>query len=195
MSDLNGKGCFNRERNCQEEKNGPGSKEHQGSRDKREHSTISQKSVKEESTRTEHHHSSFQSARSVFESTPGIRFSQKETTTSSRTNSQSTVLQSFHTVNKRKQHPNFVTFYSPEKDKISDNHSPNKKPPDKPDRKSKAMPAKNESSSPNLNDTAVGEVEEKSCNNSIPVTTRMFDDIHNLQQQDSTLVLTSIKQN
>ena len=45
----------------------PGGKEYQGSQKNREQTTVSQKTVKEESTRTEHHHSSFQSARSVFE--------------------------------------------------------------------------------------------------------------------------------
>ena len=170
MSHNNGQAFSNSGSNFQSENDEPGGKEYQGSQKKREQTTVSQKTVKEESTKTEHHHSSFQSARSVFESTPGIQFSQTETISSSRTNTQSSVLQSFHCVNNRK-HPDFVTFRSPENDKFGD-HSPNKTPPDKPDRKSKTTSSKNESLASRPSDTLVEEVlQEKTCNNSILTTT------------------------
>ena len=178
MSNKNGQAFSSSAKNCEGEKDG--SKKMQED---------SQKTVKEESTRTEQHHSSFQSARSVFESTPSILISKKETISSSRTHSQSTVLQSFHTVNTRKQ-PNFVTFRSPEKDKVVDNYntqSPNKTPPDKPDRKSKATSSKSVPSRPNgslVNDV----IEDKNCNNSIPVATNRFSDIKRPPHQDPRLV-------
>ena len=188
MSHNNGQPFSNSASNFQAENAEPGGKENQGSQKKKEQTTVSQKTVKEESTRAEHHHSSFQTARSVFESTPGIQFSQTETTSSSRTNSQSTILQSFHTVNKRK-HPDFVTFRSPENGKFGGIHSPNKTPPDKPDRKSKTTSSRNESLASKPNDSLVEEVlKEKTCNNSILTTTTSINEIQRSVQPDPMLV-------
>ena len=106
------------EGHCPGAKNGSGSKEQQpedqDSRgtssfksDQSEHS--SKRTFKEESKRTEHHKSSFKSARSVFESTTiiGTNLSQKETVSSAKSNS--SVIQSFQTVNQKSQKSNAST--------------------------------------------------------------------------------------
>ena len=82
----------------------------------------------------------------------------------------------------KRKHPDFVTFRSPENGKFGGIHSPNKTPPDKPDRKSKTTSSKNEGLSSKPNDPLVEEsLQEKTCNNSIPTTTT---NINGTPQQD-----------
>ena len=192
----------NSEGHCPGAKNGSGSKEKQpkdqDSRgtssfksDQSEHS--SQRTFKEESERTERHKSSFKSARSVFESTTitMAKLSEKETVSSATSNS--IVMQSRQTVHKKSQRSNASTLGNPESNKFWDAPSPIKQPPDKPDRKSKTAPHKNDSSSPSLHsgekDPALAAApEDITCDDSKQITTIMFDDLHDLHElprQDS----------
>ena len=189
----------NSERHCPGAKNGTGSKEQQpkdqDSRgkssfkaDQREHS--SQRTFKKESERTDHHKSSFKSARSVFESTTitGAKLSQKETVATSTSNS--SVMESFQTVNQRSQKSNDSTLGNPESTKCWDTASPIKQPPDKPDRKSKTASHKNDSSPHSLDsgekDPALAaDPEDINCDDSKQITTKLFDDLHELSRQDS----------
>ena len=155
--------------------------------DQREHSI--QRTFKQESERNEQHKSSFRSARSVFESTTitGATLSEKETVTSSTSNS--SVMRSFQT---GIQNSNVSTLGNPEMNKFLDSPSPSKQPPDKPDRKSKTASHKIESS-PSLHSgdkgsTLNADPEDNNSDDSMhlmQVTTKMFDDLHELPRHDS----------
>ena len=155
--------------------------------DLQEHSTSSQRRARNESRRTEHHQSSFQSARSVFESTSvsGTKLIKKDEVTASKT-----VIQSSQTVNKLNQVSSISHSNITQMDKFGKGSAPFKQPPDKPDRKSKTASAKCEGSSPHLfsgaTDLTLDEgPEESNWNHPVEGTTKLFDDLHDLPQHDS----------
>ena len=98
-------------------------------------------------------------------------------------------MQSFQTVNQKNQKSNASTLGNPESNKFWDTPSPIKQPPDKPDRKSKTASHKNDSSSPSLRSgdkdlASAAAPEDINCDDSKQMTTKMFDDLHELPQQD-----------
>ena len=140
---------------------------------------FNKRTFNEESERTEHHKSSFKSARSLFESKTitGVKLSQT---------SNSSVMRSFQTVNQKSQKLNVSTLGNPERNKCWDTTSPIKQPPDKPDRKSKTASHTNDSSPSGLNSGEKNsELEENNGKDSKQTTSKLFDDLHQLSQQDS----------